>query len=130
MPSPRSAREVPQRYRLEASQCSGCKRRYFPPRQICPSCRGTSFETVRLAREGKIVTWTVVYNAPEAFESLVPYALGIVELDDGVRLTAPLVDCDPEELQIGARVRSTFRRLSREGKDGIIHYGHKFTLVR
>lgn len=130
MSSPRSAREIPQRYRLEGARCTNCERRYFPPRQVCPQCKGTSFVPVRLAREGQLVTWTVVHAAPDPFAFITPYMIGIVELDDGVRLTVPIVDCEPNELTVGARVRAVFRRLSAEDRDGIIHYGHKFALVR
>ncbi len=130
MSSPRSAREIPQRYRLEGARCTGCERRYFPPRLVCPQCKATTFVPVRLARQGKVLTWTVVHAAPGPFASNAPYIVGIVELDDGVRLTVPIVDCDPHELTIGARVRAVFRRLSTENHDGIIHYGRKFALVR
>ena len=33
-------REMPQRYRLEAAECKGCGKRYYPPRQVCPECGG------------------------------------------------------------------------------------------
>ncbi len=130
MPSPRYAREIPQRYRLEGAQCAACGKRHFPPRKICPACKKTEMRAVPLAREGSVVTWTVVHAAPEPFARQAPYAIGIVQLDDGVRLTAPIIDCAPDELQIGSRVRAVFRRLAQEGDGGIIHYGHKFALVR
>jgi hypothetical protein len=36
------------------------------------------------------------------------------------------VDVDPHEVEIGLRVRATFRKLREEGKAGVIHYGYKF----
>jgi uncharacterized OB-fold protein len=130
MPSPQYAREIPQRYRLEGAACTGCQKRYFPPRRVCPACKGTELVAVPLARQGSIVTYTIIHLGPRGMAMETPYAVAIVELDDGVRLTSQVVDCAPEELSIGARVRAVFRRFGAEGHDGIIHYGHKFVLVR
>jgi uncharacterized OB-fold protein len=55
-----------------------------------------------------------------------PYAVGIVELEDGVKLTGQLVDCEFDQLKIGLPVRIEFRKLYQEGEGGIICYGYKF----
>jgi uncharacterized OB-fold protein len=52
--------------------------------------------------------------------------VGIAELDDGVKLTAQVVDCDFAELKVGMRVRLEFRKISEDGNAGAIHYGYKF----
>jgi scaffold protein (connect acetoacetyl-CoA thiolase and HMG-CoA synthase) len=126
MPAPQYAREIPQRYRLEAGRCTGCSKIAFPPRRVCPSCHGDSFETITLSGEGKLVTWTVIHVAPGDFAVQAPYVVGIVELDEGVRLTAQIVDCNVEELDFGTPVRRVLRRLRAEGEGGIIQYGYKF----
>ena len=54
MPSPRYWREIPARYRLEASKCSGCGKVYYPARPVCPACRATESETVSLSKSGKV----------------------------------------------------------------------------
>jgi uncharacterized OB-fold protein len=59
-------------------------------------------------------------------EDQAPYAVGIAELDDGVRLTAQVVDCDFADLKVGLRVRLEFRKLSEDGEAGVIYYGYKF----
>jgi len=58
-----------------------------------------------------------------------PYAAGIVRLDDGVKVTARIVDVDLDELRIGQRVRVEFRRVQKEGEAGILCYGYKFVPV-
>ena len=130
MPSAQYAREIPQRYRMEAARCASCRTVTFPPGKICPRCRSRDFEKVTLADEGKLVTWTVIHVAPERFAIQTPYVVGIVELDHGIRVTAQIVDCDPEELELGQGVRRTLRRIATEGRGGIIHYGYKFVLAR
>ena len=123
--SARTWREIPQRYRLEAAKCGSCGKIHFPPRLVCSGCRGRKFAPVTLAREGKVETFTVIRVAPSGFSDLGPYAVGIVALDDGVRLTTQIADCDPARLAIGQRVRLEFRKVQQDGESGVIAYGYK-----
>jgi uncharacterized OB-fold protein len=125
MSSPKYWREIPQRYRLEAGRCVGCGKTYFPPRLVCADCSGREFETVKLADEGSIFTYTVIRVAPSQFVDQAPYAVAVVELDDGVRISAQIADADLDALEIGLRVRVEFRMIQQEGEAGIICYGYK-----
>jgi uncharacterized OB-fold protein len=127
MPNPaKSWREIPQRYRLEAGKCTNCGYVAFPPRLICPQCKNREFAPAKLADAGKLLTYTIIRVAPGSFEDQAPYAVGIAELDDSVRLTAQVVDCDFAKLKVGMRVRLEFRRVNEEGASGVIYYGYKF----
>lgn len=127
MPTPsRNWREMPQRYRLEAGKCTNCGYVCFPPRLVCPKCGNRAFNKIKLADAGKILTYTIIRVAPHQFVDQAPYAVGIVELDDGVKLTGQIVDCAFEELSIGKRVKIEFRKLMEEGEAGILCYGYKF----
>ncbi|MCK4432286.1 MAG: Zn-ribbon domain-containing OB-fold protein [Candidatus Aminicenantes bacterium] len=121
-------REIPQRYRLEANKCSKCGIKFFPPRLICPECKNRELEKTKIAETGKIITYTIIRVPPHQFVDQAPYAVGIVELDDGVKLTAQIVDCDFEDLKIGQKVRIEFRKIFDEGESGILCYGYKFVL--
>jgi uncharacterized OB-fold protein len=79
----------------------------------------------KFAGLGTVVTFTVIHTANEQFEALTPYVLAIVKLDEGPRMTAQIV-CRPDEVKIGMRVKSVFRRIAADGESGIIHYGTKF----
>jgi hypothetical protein len=124
--SARYWREIPQRYRHEAARCVACGKIHFPPRLVCSGCRGTTFTKVTLAPEGAVETFTVIRVPPTGFGAETPYAVGIVRLDDGVKVTAQIVDVDLAELQIGQRVRVEFRRLQKDGEAGILCYGYKY----
>ena len=128
MPAPQYAREIPQRYRLEAARCRSCSKLAFPPRLVCPSCRGEAFEPIALSERGRLLTWAVLHVAPKGFAGQTPYVVGIVELDAGVRVTAQIVDVDPGELEFGTALRRVMRRLRTEGAEGIIQYGYKFVV--
>jgi len=121
-------REIPQRYRFEANKCSKCGIKFFPPRLICPECKNRELEKTKIAETGKIITYTIIRVPPHQFVDQAPYAVGIVELDDGVKLTAQIVDCDFEDLKIGQKVRIEFRKIFDEGEAGILCYGYKFIL--
>ena len=127
----KSWREFPQRYRLEAAKCEGCEKVHYPPRVVCSECGGTTFETIVLPRDGKVVTFTVVRVPPAGFTEQTPLPIALVELMEGVRIMVQIGDvADPAELEIGMPVRLEFRRISWDGEAGVIYYGHKAVTAR
>ncbi len=126
---PRYTREIPQRARLEAAKCTQCGHIEFPPRLICSKCGNREFEPVTLQKTGTLLTYTIIYTPAEAFAMQAPFAMGIVELDDGVRLTTQIVDTPFDQLEVGKRVEIIFRRVQKEGHAGILEYGYKAVLV-
>ena len=129
MPSPRYHREMPQRYRLEAAKCTKCGKMSFPPRLICSGCGAKDFDRTKMSDTGKILSYTTIRVAPSDFADQVPYSIAIVESDNGIRVTTQVVDCNPEDLKIGKKVKFVFRKLYEEGHTGIICYGYKTVLV-
>ena len=71
------------------------------------------------------MTYTVIHAAPENKAVQTPYVLGIVQLDEGPRLTSQIV-CKPDDARIGMRVQSVFRKLGEDSEHGMIYYGTKF----
>lgn len=126
MDIPRHWRLREQRYRLEGSACSGCGALAFPPREVCRTCRSRQMEPRRLRGEGTVASFTVVYQAPDGFEGQVPYAVALVDLVEGPRITTMLTDVGMEELAIGLPVEMVLRKLTEEGEHGPIQYGYKF----
>ena len=122
-------REIPRRYRLEAGKCSKCGFIAFPHRLICPECGNRKFEEIKLSDTGKLVSFTTIQTGPTEFSDQVPYNVGIIELDDGARITAQIADTTAENLKIGGKVRLEFRKVQQDGHAGIIKYGYKAVLV-
>ncbi len=116
---------MPHRYRLEAGKCKKCGKIYFPHRRICAACKGKKFENIKLSREGKLETYTIIHIGPASFTDQVPYAIGIVQLKEGVKILAQIADCDLDRLKTGMPLKIEFRRVSEDGEAGIIHYGYK-----
>jgi uncharacterized OB-fold protein len=91
--------------------CRRCDRVQFYPRAICTRCGGTSLEWRRSAGTGTVYAVTVVYRPPSsAFKADVPYAIALIDLDEGFRMMANVFSGDPEAVAIGDRVRVTFER--------------------
>jgi hypothetical protein len=83
-------------------------------------------ERYAFAGTGEIYSYTVVQEAPEGYEDQAPYVVALVKLDEGPMITAQITDLDEQPLAIGDRVEMVTRKLTTEGKRGIIIYGYKF----
>ena len=79
--------------RLVVQRCIGCGRRRFPPRDICSDCLGREAEWVASCGRGHVVSFNVMHQVYHpGFAAEVPYAVALVELDDGGRMLTNLVD--------------------------------------
>ncbi|OPY32489.1 MAG: hypothetical protein A4E32_01071 [Methanomassiliicoccales archaeon PtaU1.Bin124] len=130
MTTARFWRDNQTRYNLMATRCGNCGKVTFPPRNVCPVCHRKSMGKMKrfqLNGEGEVYSFTVVHEAPSAFEMQKPYVLAMIRMDEGVMLTAQLIDVEAADVKIGMKVKATIRKIGEEGPGGIIHYGYKFT---
>jgi uncharacterized OB-fold protein len=125
MSTARAWREYPQRYRYEAAVCNKCGKWFFPPRLVCDKCGHREFTTKAMKRTGTILTHTVIHTPPKPFADQAPFAVAVVEMDDGPRITTQVVDYQPEQLKVGQKVRLEFRKIFADGEAGPIQYGYK-----
>lgn len=116
------------RYALVGTKCSSCKKLFYPPREICTICKKGIKEPVFLSGFGVLESFTVVHAPPAGFEGCAPYVVGIVKLDEGVKISAQIVN-SPEECKAGVRVVGVFRRLYVDGVSGLNFYGTKFKVA-
>jgi scaffold protein (connect acetoacetyl-CoA thiolase and HMG-CoA synthase) len=127
----RTWRHIQQRYNLIGSKCTNCDGVYFPPRVICPKCRRKgNIENIQFKGKGKIHSFSIVETPTDDFKTIAPYAVAIIELEEGAKLTSQLVDCDLNEIEIGDPVEMVFRKIREDGEDGVISYGFKFKPVK
>jgi len=120
-------RRYKERYNLLGTKCEVCGRTYFPLRKICPNCRRDGKPvTVKFSGKGKVFTYSVIRFPSEDFEAYAPYVVGIIQLDEGPKVTSQIVDCRLEDVYIGMPVEVCFRKLMTQGEEGIICYGFKF----
>lgn len=127
MDLPRYHRLTAAYYRMEGQRCTACGAVQFPPRPACGSCGGRDLATHRLSGRGTVYSFSELALAPEGFAA--PYLVALVELEEGLRVTAQLTDVDPEEVEIGMPVEMVTRRLQEKGEQGYLVYGYKFRPV-
>lgn len=77
---------------FKTTRCNNCNQFSFPPGQHCSVCWSSSNQWVELSGTGRLYARTTVYAAPDIFKDKIPYSVGIVDLDEGIRVIASLLD--------------------------------------
>lgn len=94
---------------LLIQKCNHCGKLNMYPRHACPYCQSLSLGWHKSTGIGVLHSFTVLRSgAPEGFEGDLPYALGVIKLDEGVQLLARLVpdpDGNWQTYQCDARVQ-------------------------
>lgn len=114
-------------FNLLGTKCTKCGAEWFPPARVCRKCGCQDLVDHEMPHTGRLLAHTVLKEPSEEFRSSAPYVVGLIELDNGQRLLAQVVDVDPTGLQDDTRVRLTIRKLAEDTKRGTIFYGYKFT---
>lgn len=78
-----------------------------------------------VGKTGRIIAWTVVRVPPADFTNQAPYPVVLVELNEGLRITAQLVDWQEMHLKAGQKVVTVVRRITKPSTEGVIPYGIK-----
>jgi len=94
--------------RLMAAKCNECGAVLLPPKPMCTNCLSTNLKWIELDGAGNLLTYTIIHVAPEQFQSITPYTVGIVELQNGLRLPGMIRDVKPEEIKIGMNLKIDF----------------------
>jgi len=109
---------------LIGSKCKFCGEYFFPKRVICPNClKDETPEEVILSNKGKLYTYCIVKAAPLGFSA--PYAVGYVDLPEGLRIFSPIAEGDRGKLKLGLELELIVDKI-REDETGQAVYGYKF----
>jgi len=98
-------------FQLVGSRCDNCGATTWPRQSRCPRCSKADMSDTLLPRRGTVVTWTTQEFLPKPefaggqnAQTFAPFAVGLVELGDDVRVEARLTEKDPENIRIGMEV--------------------------
>ena len=88
-------------------RCTSCGEYEWTPKAACPSCITDTLEWTEASGTGTVYTYVVVHaSANPAFEA--PYAIAVVDLEEGPKFFTSLVDVDVDEVTIGMPVEVAF----------------------
>ena len=95
---------------LRLQRCDDCAHTYFPPRPFCPNCGSRSVSVFPASGRATLYSYVIHHRAPPGFEA--PYAIAVVELEEGPRMMTNIVDCPqtPEALELDMPLEVTFEK--------------------
>jgi uncharacterized OB-fold protein len=97
------------RERFLVPRCGQCGATRWPPGPMCPECQSTVTEWIESSGRGSVYSWVVAaHPVAEVLADQVPYVVGLIELEEGVRVVGNVVDCAPEEVEAGMAVEVFF----------------------
>ena len=100
---------------LRFQKCEECGSWRHVPRELCADCGSWDWSWEASSGRGVVFSWTVVERALHpAFVDDIPYAVVIVEMEEGVRLLSTVMDVDPADLRIGLPVEVFFDAMTEE----------------
>ena len=92
-------------HELRFQRCKHCGKVRWPAGYLCPDCLSEESEPVVLPPEGTIYSYVVMHKPfHPSLADKVPYVVASVDLAEGVRILANLLDWDGEDLRCGMPV--------------------------
>ena len=96
---------------LRLQRCADCNAWRHPPRHRCASCGSVAVTWAPVSGRGRVFSWTITHQQLDpAFA--VPYAVVVVELDEGPRLVTAVRGIAPGALRLDLRVEARIARVS------------------
>jgi uncharacterized OB-fold protein len=100
---------------LSVQECGDCARLRYPIAPVCPACLGRTWSWTVLGGAGAVYTFAVFrHSYNDAWQERVPYAVAIVQLDEGVMMIADLADIAVDDVRVGLRVQAEFEPVTAE----------------
>ena len=100
-------------HRLLVQRCGDCASLRLPWLPGCAECGSPEWDTVEASGAGTVYSYVVMHHPPfPAFDP--PYAVGLIELAEGVRMVSNVVGVPYDKVRIGMPVRLEFLRVDDE----------------
>ncbi|MFJ5675332.1 bifunctional MaoC family dehydratase N-terminal/OB-fold nucleic acid binding domain-containing protein [Streptomyces sp. NPDC093097] len=108
--------------KLLIQRCGGCGTLRFPWLPGCNHCGAAQWDTVEAGGAGTVYSYVVMHHPPfpafaapgEGGGAAGPYAVGLIELAEGVRMVSNVVGVPYDRVRIGMPVRLEFLRVDEE----------------
>jgi uncharacterized protein len=93
--------------------CNDCQKFIFYPRIICPHCYSENTSWKETSGQGKIESYTVIHRAMPPFKDEAPYVLGIIQLNEGVKMLSRVIN-ERDEVAIGKNVSVVYQKIEED----------------
>lgn len=94
---------------LRFQRCKDCRTWRHMPRHTCAHCGSSRWKWEQSAGLGRLYSWTVTHRSfHPAFDGDVPYAVAVVEMDEGVRLVSRIEGASTDAYRLGMRLQVQF----------------------
>jgi uncharacterized OB-fold protein len=101
--------------KLLVQNCNDCGANIFYPRRECPECWSQNLGWIEAGGTARVFAFSVTYEGVEKmFVDDLPIVLAWVDLPEGIRMQTNIVDCDPDEVEIGMEVEVVFRKVTED----------------
>ena len=109
---------------LMGSKCHKCGEVFLGRAVACQNCQSEDMESLNLSRTGKLYSYTIDWNRPpgdyKGPDPYEPFAVGLVELPDGIRILSVLADCDLDKLEIDMDLELSVEELYKDEEGNTI----------
>jgi uncharacterized protein len=89
-------------------RCERCGVVVWYPRAFCPACRSLDVTWFTASGRGTVYSFTVIRRGAPPYDRSTPFVVAYVELEEGPRVLTNVVDCDPDDVEVGMRVEVVF----------------------
>ena len=101
--------------RLMVQKCDSCGRLRFPAHDLCSKCNSTASRWVPVSGRGEVFSFNIMHQVYHpGFAGEVPYAVVVVELEEGCKFISNLLGVKPHDIRCGMPVEVVFEKLSDE----------------
>jgi 3-oxo-4,17-pregnadiene-20-carboxyl-CoA hydratase alpha subunit len=99
--------EGAKQHKLLIQRCVACGRLRHPPEPMCSACGSFDWDTIEASGRGRVYSF-VVNHYPQVPSFDYPLAVGLIELEEGIRLIADIVGIDPSSIVVDMKVQAEF----------------------
>ena len=102
--------------KLFIQQSTKSKKYFFYSRSFSGVEANEPYEWEEASGKGIIYSFTIsnIAGGSEFYINKTPYIIGIILLEEGVRLMSNIVDCDHSSVEIGKKVKVVFKKLNED----------------
>lgn len=99
---------------LLLGNCNSCGKTHYYPRMHCPACFSDDVTWEAAEGTGTVYSYSFSQQVAGWPEDELPHVVAYVELPEGTMILTHLVDCAPDEVNIGTPVEVRFRETENE----------------